>query len=417
MKFKKENLYEGLDDRTTKALKDYHKYACLEEDAPIGEIDEWALTAACVDNAYEKCDLRKALQEKFLREETVEDAARKIDAEVEVVNDKTQLEELLDEKLEIAERKHRMAMKRGEQAYDFPNVMLISDPGFGKTEITKKWAKENNINLFILSLSTAGPETFGGIVARDPDDPRYATVLGTRALDALDRERSVLFLDEYNRAKTDIRGLVLTLVQDHKLPDPVSKEEGGDGLRYFPNYLFTIAAMNYDDGSDIGAKQLGGAEKNRFDRYEISPSPLELLRHLKSAYARNIEDAANDKEKAKLVGQLALAEAILGNKKFRFNTHQEFVEGQDDPRFNQTSYRSFTTLLEATDGTKENLLKKWSRFCDYNQKATIEAILTNYVDVKDKANQAIAGGTESEVFKQEKSDLDKLADAFPGLFD
>lgn len=417
MKFKKENLYEGLDDRTTKALKDYHKYACLEEDAPIGEIDEWALTAACVDNAYEKCDLRKALQEKFLKEETVEDAARKIDAEVEVVNDKTQLEELLDEKLEIAERKQYRAKKRGEQAYDFPNVMLVSDPGFGKTEITKKWAKENNINLFILNLGTAGPETFGGIVARDADDPRYSTVLGTRALDALDRERSVLFLDEYNRAKTDIRGLVLTLVQDHKLPDPASKEEGGDGLRYFPNYLFTIAAMNYDDGSDIGAKQLGGAEKNRFDRYEISPSPLELLRHLKSSYTRDIEDAADDKEKSKLVGQLALAEAILSNKKFRFNTHREFVDGQEDPRFNQTSYRSFTMLLEATNGTKEDLLKKWSRFCDYNQKATIEGILSNFVDVKDKANQAIAGGTESEVFKQEKSDIDKLADAFPGLFD
>lgn len=417
MKFRKENLYEGLDDRTTKALKDYHKYACLEEDAPVEEIDEWALTAACVDNAYEKCDLRKALQEKFLKEETVEDAARKIDAEVEVVNDKTQLENLLDEKLKIAERKHRVAKRRGEQAYDFPNVMLVSDPGFGKTEITRKWARDNNINLFMLSLSNAGPETFGGIVARDPDDPRYATTLGTRALDALDRERSVLFLDEYNRAKTDIRGLVLTLIQDHKLPDPASKEEGGDGFRYFPNFLFTVAAMNYDDGSDVGAKQLGGAEKNRFDRYEISPSPLELLRHLKSSYTRDIEEAEDEEEKAELTGKLALAETILGNKKFRFNTHQEFVEGQDDPRFNQTSYRSFTMLLEATDGTKEDLLKKWSRFCDYNQKANVEAILTNYVDVKDKANQAIAGGTESDVFSQEKSDLDKLADAFPGLFD
>ncbi len=417
MKFKKENLYEGLDERTTKALKDYHKYACLEEDAPVEEIDEWALTAACVDNAYEKCDLRKALQEKFLREETVEDAARKIDAEAEVVNDKTELEKLLDEKLKIAERKIRIAKRRGEEAYDFPNVMLVSDPGFGKTRITKTWAKNNNVNLLIVNLSTAGPETFGGIAARDPDDPRYSTVLGTRSLDALDRERSVLFLDEYNRAKTDIRALVLTLVQDHKLPDPASKEVGGDGLRYFPNFLFTIAAMNYDDGSEIGAKQLGAAEKNRFDRYRVTPSPLELLHHLKDIYARDIKEAEDNEEKTKLLGQLALAETILNNKKFRFNTHEELIDIQDDPERQPTSYRSFKMLLEATDGTKEDFLRKWSRFCDYTQKANIEAMLTNFVDVEDKANQALAGGTESEIFKQEKSDLDKLADAFPGLFD
>lgn len=58
-----------------------------------------------------------------------------------------------------------------------------------------------------------GPEAFAGIVARDPDDPRYATRLGTNELiKALSKPRSVLFLDEYNRAKTEIRGAILTLV-------------------------------------------------------------------------------------------------------------------------------------------------------------------------------------------------------------
>lgn len=405
MKFIKKDT--GADERTMKAIKDYRKYAGLKEDAEIDKIDEWALSSASVDNAFEKCDLRKALKSSSkkggLKEdyESVEDAARKLDAEAERVEDKSQLEKLLDEKLRVALWKQ----KRGKM-YDFPNVLLVSDPGFGKTAVVRQWARDNNINLFNISLSNSGPETFGGIVARDPKDPRYATTLGTRALDALDRPRSVLFLDEYNRAKTDIRGLVLTLIQEHKLPDPA----GEDGFKYFPNFLFTIAAMNYDDDTDVGAKRLGGAEKNRFDRFEVSPSPLELLRHLRKTYTADIAEEDDPKMKLELQGKLALAEALLSDKRFRFTDHQRFADAQDDTRFNQTSYRSITQLIENTDGTKQDLLNKWSRFCDYAQKNTIEDILSEFVDIEDKANSALKQGTESDVFTSAKSDWDKISD-------
>lgn len=56
--------------------------------------------------------------------------------------------------------------------------------------------------------------------------------------------------------------------------------------------------------------------------------------------------------------------------------------------------------LDKSDGTKESLLGLWDRFCNYNKKPIIERALKNYQDVDDKANAALKGGTESDVFKK-----------------
>lgn len=105
------------------------------------------------------------------------------------------------------------------------------------------------------------PEALGGIVARSSKNPAVATRLGTTEMaDTLDKPNSVLFLDEYNRAKTEIRGAVLTLVQNHLVYDP----ESDSGYKFLPNFLFTVAAINPANTNYKGAKELDPAEKSRF---------------------------------------------------------------------------------------------------------------------------------------------------------
>ena len=78
MKLKQtKNIKESI-DRTASVIKAYKKYANLAEDAKVVEIDEWALNEAATWNRYPADRLR----EQLLKEETVEQAAKNLDAEV-----------------------------------------------------------------------------------------------------------------------------------------------------------------------------------------------------------------------------------------------------------------------------------------------------------------------------------------------
>ena len=67
--------------------------------------------------------------------------------------------------------------------------------------------------------------------------------------------------------------------------------------------------------------------------------------------------------------------------------------------------RTLTNLLQNCDGTKEDFLDNWNNFCNSTKKTMVEGILANYQDVDDKANDALKGGTESEVFSKKASTL------------
>ena len=74
-------------------------------------------------------------------------------------------------------------------------------------------------------------------------------------------------------------------------------------------------------------------------------------------------------------------------------------------------------LLDETDGTKKDFLDNWSDYCNYKKKSVVETILSDYVDVQDKANDVLSGGTQSSVFGKNLSNLDKLFDKYPELKD
>ena len=71
--------------------------------------------------------------------------------------------------------------------------------------------------------------------------------------------------------------------------------------------------------------------------------------------------------------------------------------------------------MEASRGKKDLLLKKWDENTAYDKKGMITQILSDYVDIDDKANAALKKDTESEVFKKRQSQLDKLKNLYPEL--
>ena len=71
--------------------------------------------------------------------------------------------------------------------------------------------------------------------------------------------------------------------------------------------------------------------------------------------------------------------------------------------------------LDYCDGTKDDFLDVWNHYCNPKKKRIIEDILGDYVDIEDKANDAIKDDSQSSVFKQEMGARAKLKKAFAEL--
>lgn len=398
MKFKKV-IKESLSESTVHpAVADYRKFANLDESAVITEatIDEWALNEASVKNNVQKYDLKHMI----LGEDVVDQAARELEAETSAAETKNQVDMVLDRSLAIARD-----MQEDGDTSDFPNILFESPAGFGKTDMIRSWAKKRGINLVERNLGTMGPEVFSGIVARDAKDPDYATRLGVPDLAReLQKPNSVLFLDEYNRSKTEIRGAVLTLIQNHKIWDP--KSEGSYST--LPNFLFTVAAINPSGTVYKGAKEMDPAERSRFFRQPLIPDPMEHLKFLRSTYENKMNTTQRPERKLQLKGRIALAEKILSDPRFKYDTSAEEEKYQDTPGYQPLNYRSFKLALDRCDGTKQDFLDIWNHYCNFNKKTTIEDILHDYVDVQDEATAAIKDDSESEIFRTEMSAREKL---------
>lgn len=398
MKFKKITK-SVITESVHPAVEDYRKFAGLGDDEPINEsmIDEWALNEASAKHNVQSYDLKHMI---LGEDVTIDQAARELEADKSAAETKNQVDSVLDRSLQIARD-----MQEDGDTSDFPNILFESPAGFGKTDMIRDWARKRGINLVERNLGTMGPEVFSGIVARDAKDPDYATRLGVPDLAReLQKPNSVLFLDEYNRSKTEIRGAVLTLIQNHKIWDP--KAEGSYSI--LPNFLFTIAAINPSGTVYKGAKEMDPAERSRFFRQPLVPDPMEHLKFLRSFYENKLNNTQRPERKLQLRGRIALAEKILSDPRFSYDTSADEEKYQDTPGYQPLNYRSFKLALDRCDGTKEDLLNIWNHYCNFNKKRVIEDILMDYVDVDDEANAAIKDDSASDVFKKEMSNRDKL---------
>lgn len=342
---------------------------------------------------------------KKLNEDTLEQAVKRDaqQASNEIKNDvivdghkKGSVEKALDRIYKTAKRAQRSGSK------EFQNLLLIGRAGVGKTAIVKRWAKDNGVNLVDKDAKTMDPSDLGGIVFADAEHPGQATKLRSNELDALQAPNSVLFLDEYNRAPSDVRGSLLTLVNDHELISGKEKIE-------FPNLLFTVAAIN-PPNPNYNTDELDAAERSRFYQEYVEAEPDVLLDFLVNRHFKPQLKDADEEEATEIEGRIKLATTLLSSREFAFDTEEDENRlSEEDPNAPILNPRSFTKALEMSDGTKEDFLDVWNHMCNRDKKGMVERILANYQDVDNKANDALKrykGGEEvKSAFRSAGEDL------------
>ena len=261
-----------------------------------------------------------------------------------------------------------------------PNVLIVGPAGTGKTARIKQWCKDNNVNLVFKDAKTMDPSDLGGIISRQVDDAgkqlNKATKLTNTEFDQLDTPDSILFLDELNRAPQEVTGSLLTLIQDHSVVDHSSPS----GFRILKGFLFTVAAINPSTGGDYNVDSLDMAMKTRFATVSTEYDNLHQLKYLEGKAQEIVNNPKYSKEdRLETYNRYQIAKKLLTDPRFHFDTEDEEAE-LDGTNYAALNYRSFTELLNASDGTKEDFLDLWSSYCNPNKYNVVEEILDDYTD-------------------------------------
>lgn len=420
-----ENLFECDEQKKLTPKADaYRVWARLKENESIDleNLDKWAVRRTCCENNWPEDSFMKDLKEELseqqpLTEETIGQAAEKINAEVVDADEDDDEHNYIFKALDRALK--RALLIQGKQLKrQYPNIMLHGEGGLGKTAMVSQWAARNNINLVNKKASTMDETDLGGAMSPSTDRKGIAQRLTTDDFDSLDKPRSVLFLDEYNRARPEVRTPLMELVNNHIIPD----NREASGFRFLPNFLFTVAAVNPDTNNHrYEVIPLDSAEMTRFSHIDVIPILKSFKSHLAKELKSELDAIGDDEEFADLVletkGKMKLAETILNSDEFRFDDTQQRDEDWDTPGYNKIplDYRSFEQAIMNSDGTKEGLLAVWKQNSNNLRYDMIEDILENYVDVDDKANDALKGGTDSDVFKKQESNWDLVKNVIKGM--
>ena len=337
------------------------------------------------------------------------DAAEKVLGDPEVYSGAGDIETALDEALEA----NLLEIESGGR--DFQNVLFVGAAGTGKTSRIRAWAQKHGINLVKVIAATMDETDLSGVITPNLEKG-VASKLATAEFDELgDVEKSVLFLDEWNRAPRSVRATLLNLIQDHEIPDPRVKGH----MRFLPNFLFTVAAVNPATG-DYNTDELDPAELGRVREIEVVNDPkgwLDYIRHVLGRKIKFFEDKGNEKAAKRFKGQLAIIEKLLTDPRGKtlFDSVDDMEKSLEDKQTNKgngkfVNSRNMTNLLNGCNGTKDDFLNKWNGYCNSNKKQTAVEILKDYKDVDDKANAALSDGTDSEIFSSKKAKVNNLKD-------
>lgn len=284
--------FKMVENVSSEYVKQYRKLAQLNDDEKITNenLDRDALTKVASENFLERDKLTEMLLEDA---DTIgaaaEAVANKIDADV--VTEEDDVKKELDRALATNKRLQRVGKTDG-----WANILLTGEAGIGKTARVKQWAKERGVNLYIRRASDLDSTDMGGAITPDKDAKRVNR-LTTSEWDPLDRPNSVLFLDELNRAASDVRGSLLTLINNHTISDI----HDPSGERFLKNMLFTVVAINPADGRH-NVDELDSAEYDRMKEVPVVANKRSLRKYLLNQFDKFIAEETDEAEKLVLEG-------------------------------------------------------------------------------------------------------------------
>lgn len=328
----------------------------------------------------------------------IKDAEKVVGKDAEVIEEEGDIEIALNESLEEALDNLEYTGATGKRPADFPNLLLIGEAGTGKTARVEAWAAKHNINLVVKQAAVMDETDLGGCPAVDMK-AQVVRKYSTTELDNLGIENSVLFLDELNRAPGSIQGTLLTLIQNHTVADVRSK----GSMKYFPTFLFTVAAINPDDMGGYDVNEIDSAMRSRFTRLTVQSSMKNWIKYY-TALCEERADACLKAGKDKLANK-ALGRSALANALYKGGLDFGKTENSHESDLNS---RTLTKALERCDGTKASLIKAWPGSVNSETLDEVKSILSNYQDVNDKANQGLMKGLKNN--KAFKSVSDKAVD-------
>ena len=298
---------------------------------------------------------------------------------------------------------------------DGVDLLITGLPGSGKTGITKQWAKDRGVNLFYLNAKN---DDLGAILNGFPidtvekdengNDVHRVTRSFSKSLDALDKPKSVLFLDEFNRAAPKLRAVLLSLINEH-----VVDGDGPDGFRHFDNLLFTVACINPSVPTDPGAMDLNDAEMSRFvDTMDWDSKADDALRYINF----HVNDLIGRLDKAdenyaffytRYNKILNLANALIGNPNFEFDSRDDLLDLFND-KAKMLNQRAITDALMAHGYSKDKFLNwvdKYSKFLE-KDKEMIHDILDLWVEPE----VALSGDSNNTAKNASKTTTDTNVD-------
>jgi MoxR-like ATPase len=287
---------------------------------------------------------------------------------------------------------------------DGVDLLITGLPGSGKTGITKQWAEDRGVKLFYLNAKN---DDLGAILNGFPVDSTETDAEGntthkvvrsySTALEPLKRPRSVLFLDEFNRAAPKLRASLLTLINEHEVEGP-----GEKGTYRFDNLLFTVACINPSVPTDPGAMDLNDAEMSRFvDSIDWDSKADDAIRYIVFHINKLLKalDPADENYAffyTRYNKILNLANALIGDYRFEFDSRDDLLDLFND-KAKMLNQRAITDALMAHGYSKTKFLNwvdKYSKFLD-KDKIMIHDILDSYVEQEVTIPGANEGGTTS----------------------
>ena len=274
--------------------------------------------------------------------------------------------------------------------HDGVDLLVTGLPGSGKTGITKQWAKDRGVNLFYLNAKN---DDLGAILNGFPVDTiekdkngnevHKVTRSYSKSLDGLDQPKSVLFLDEFNRAAPKLRAVLLSLINEHVVDGP-----GEDGFRHFDNLLFTVACINPSVPTDPGAMDLNDAEMSRFvDTMDWDSKVEDANKYINFHLNRLLKNLDPEDENyaffyVRYKKILNLANALLGDYRFEFDSRDDLLDLFND-KAKMLNQRAITDALMSHGYNKTKFLNwvdKYSKFLE-KDKVMIHEILDQWAEI------------------------------------